>query len=128
MTIPSNYSSAWILPGTLLRVPKRKFHDKPTTEQLLIDTVCSYFKTTENHLKADNARHDVSYHRQILTYLLYTYTSYRMVDIAELLKRERTSMTYARNKVKDMLSAKAPNEYKTDIKAIIDLMPEFITD
>jgi chromosomal replication initiation ATPase DnaA len=127
MNIPSNLSSAWVFPGTLLRVRKRKLNDQPTTQQLLIDTTCAYFKTTENHLKLDTAKHDVSYHRQILTYLLYTYTSYRMVDIANLLNRERTSMTYARDKVRVMLSAKHDNEYKKDIKSIINLIPEFIT-
>lgn len=126
MIIPSTFSAVWSLPGIVLRVARPK-PVATSTEQIVIETVCAYFKTTPIRLKDDNSKHDVSYHRQILTYLLYTYTPYRMIDIAKYLQRERTSMTYARNKVRDMLSAKFDNEYKADVKAIIESIPPFIS-
>lgn len=72
------------------------------TEDLIIDTVCSYFNTDRASLIGKKKTKELVEPRQVCIYLIYEFLSLPLVKIGQLFGgRDHTTIMHARNKIDD---------------------------
>lgn len=87
------------------------------TPDKIIESICSYYKISENELLGKSKQKNIALPRQIAMYLCKTLTNLNFVMIAKALgNRDRTTVMYGVDKIMEMM--KTNSILKADIEAI----------
>jgi len=124
MTIPNTISAAYVLPG-LKPVGEVKIDIGPLSPEFIKARVCKYFHIDVSVLSRKTRKQEVVRARHIAMYLMSLYTRLSLGSIAATFGdaiTNHTTVIHGRETVRDQLSSRFDNDFKTDVPKIIDTL------
>lgn len=85
------------------------------------DVVCNFYNISANEIMQKTAKRNIVFPRQVAMYFSLRYTNYKDKQVGLFYNRDRATVYYANNIVKDMI------RFNKKIKHEIDIMDRIIS-